>query len=100
VSAPPASSTTAASSTTRASSSAPAAPAAAALDAEEKQMISMGYKPQMHHGEKVYCKREPVMGSRVETTESCKTLAELKAQTQQSRQFTENSQRTSSPVGH
>lgn len=62
-------------------------------------MISMGYKPQMHHGEKVYCKREAVMGSRTQMTENCKTLEELKAQTQNSRQFTENSQRLGVPPG-
>lgn len=84
---------------------APAAAAAGAkpaVDPHEERLISMGYRPQMHNGQKLFCKREPVMGSRVETTMRCGTVEQLTAETRMSREATENAERQQlpPPPGH
>jgi hypothetical protein len=61
----------------------------------------MGYKPQMVHGEKRFCKRETVMGSRTDMVSRCGTVDQLTAETQLSREATDNAQRTQLPAaGH
>lgn len=88
---------------TSAASPAPAAaPAAApAIDPREQRLLSLGYKPQMHKGEKVFCKREPILGSRTEVVTRCGTVEQLAAEGHLSREVTENSQRTQlNPTGH
>ena len=88
---------------------APQAPAAAksttapapAVDPDEQRLISQGYKPEMRHGEKVFCKREPVMGSRINVTEHCGTVDQLKTLTQVSKEEVNKSQRIqTNPTGH
>lgn len=74
---------------------------AAAIDPREKHLLSQGYKPQMVKGEKVFCKREAVMGSRTETVSRCGTVDQLVSETRLSREATENSQRIQLPSsGH
>ncbi|HSY04468.1 MAG TPA: hypothetical protein VK803_00865 [Steroidobacteraceae bacterium] len=87
---------------TQASSASPAAAAAAPeVDPREKRLLSMGYKPQMVHGEKRFCKRETVMGSRTDMVSRCGTVDQLTAETQLSREATDNAQRTQLPAaGH
>ena len=86
------------------SASAPAAPAAApanaasvtsasATPADEKALLAQGFKPRTRSGQKVYCREEPVLGSRVRTTETCGTPEQLKARTDSAREATEASQR-------
>src|SRR5262249_56592985 len=50
-----------------AAASQPAAPtpAAPALSAQEQRLLKQGYKPHMRDGEKIYCRRETQLGSRV-----------------------------------
>ena len=64
--------------------STPAKPAVApsASEAEvirqEKELISRGYKVEMRHGEKYFCRREPELGSRFEM-KSCNTAESIQA---------------------
>ena len=81
----------------------PAAPkvAAAQLSAAEQRLVSLGYKPQMRNGEKIYCRREAPMGSRISSGQHCGTVAELASTTQEGREGLERTQRnTVSPMPH
>jgi hypothetical protein len=31
--------------------------------------MALGYKPEMHHGEKRFCRRQPVLGSRIDAVD-------------------------------
>jgi hypothetical protein len=77
VAAPPAASATA--------PSKPATPAKPAVDPVEKRLIAMGYKPEMHNGEKVFCKVEPELGSRLGGIKHCGTIAQLKTAEERTR---------------
>jgi hypothetical protein len=91
---PPASSPAA--SQPAATKTAPAPP----LSADEQRLINQGYKPQMRNGEKVYCRREAELGSRIGGVEHCGTVAQLKTATQDGRDYAEKAQRTqNNPMG-
>ena len=77
-----------------AAASQPAAPkaAASALSADEQRLISQGYKPQMRNGEKIYCRREASIGSRISAGQHCGTAAELTMTTQESKDYLNKSQ--------
>jgi hypothetical protein len=66
----------------------PAADAAAAqADAQEKHFVSEGYSVEMHHGNKMFCRREDQLGSRLGAKKYCSTgeqLAETERQAQRS----------------
>jgi hypothetical protein len=47
----------------------------------------------MRHGEQLYCKREDVLGSRVNAQKTCGTLEELKLMEQRTRQGLKDTQR-------
>lgn len=87
-SAPASSATTSATAT--AASAQPAADAKATAAAEqadalEKHFLSEGYSLEMHHGEKMYCRREQELGSRLGAKKYCSTgeqLAETERQAQ------------------
>lgn len=71
------------------------------VDPDVRQLLSQGYKQQTRHGQVLYCKREPVIGSRVEKVELCGTVEELRLRTQSSREMTEHAQRTQvNPTTH
>ncbi|MBV8974931.1 MAG: hypothetical protein JOY74_07405, partial [Sinobacteraceae bacterium] len=54
-----------------------------------------------YNGEKIYCRREAPMGSRISSGQHCGTVAELATTTQEGRQGLERSQRnTVSPMPH
>ncbi len=78
--------------------SAPAAaaetPAKATVEAFEKQLLSQGYKPEMRHGVKFYCRREPMLGSRLNEAKHCGTIEELKVSVQETREAVEKIQRS------
>ncbi|MBV8877504.1 MAG: hypothetical protein JO158_07310 [Gammaproteobacteria bacterium] len=81
----------------------PAATQAAApeLSPAESHLIDLGYKPQMRNGQKIYCRREAPMGSRISSGQHCGTVAELATTTQEGRQGLERTQRnTVSPMPH
>jgi hypothetical protein len=72
--------------------SAATASTTAAVDPEEKRLRAMGYKMQMRNGEKVFCRREEVLGSRLEGKLICGTVQDLKATAEQNRQDVEHAQ--------
>lgn len=64
---------------------APAKQAAAASDAKAAQLerdtrhfLAEGYKPETHHGEQIYCRKENVLGSRVTSMRDCGTIEQLR----------------------
>jgi hypothetical protein len=64
-----------------------AAAAAAQADAQEKHFVSEGYSVEMHHGNKMFCRREDQLGSRLGAKKYCSTgeqLAETERQAQRS----------------
>jgi hypothetical protein len=81
---------------------APAAPATAAttppakpaIDPEEKRLIALGYKPEMRNGEKVFCRRELALGSRIAEVKHCATAAQVKSSRQETHDVMEKVQRT------
>jgi len=74
---------------------APAASAAAkvAVDEPDKRLLSMGYKVKKENGSYVYCRREPVVGSRFDKL-VCGSAEQLQAVRDSARQATERIQRT------
>jgi len=70
-----------------------AAAATAAIDPEERHLLAEGYRMQMRHGEKVFCRREEVLGSRLEGKMSCTSAAQLKATRDLAREAVERAQR-------
>jgi hypothetical protein len=91
----PADSTPAAAS---AQSSAPATATTAAeapkpdVDAQEKHFLAEGYKIEMHNGEKLFCRREEQMGTRLGATKTCATAQQLTVTEQQTKQGLERYQ--------
>jgi hypothetical protein len=64
------------------------------VNADEKEMRSQGYKPKMHNGEKVWCRQEEQIGTRLAMHgETCGTVDQIKARTQSARDTTEATQR-------
>ena len=58
-----------------------------------KLLRAEGYKPAMRNGEKVYCRREVPLGSRLPTTLKCVTVAEAELMAKEGRETTEHIQR-------
>jgi len=82
-----------------------AAPAAAAakppVDPREQRLLSQGFKPMTRNGEKLFCKRETQLGSRLSTVERCGTVDQLSDEIRVSRDQTDSVQRTQvNPSGH
>jgi outer membrane receptor protein involved in Fe transport len=77
------------------------AAAKAALDKDTQHFLALGYKPEMRHGEQLYCRRETALGSRLTPVKTCGTIGELKATEQRTRNDLEQAQQrqTSSPQG-
>jgi hypothetical protein len=75
--------------------------AAAALSADEQRLIAKGYKPQMRNGEKIYCRREAPLGSRISDVQHCGTVSQLATATQDGKDYVEKTQRTQlNPAGN
>ncbi|HXY95496.1 MAG TPA: hypothetical protein VEH00_00885 [Steroidobacteraceae bacterium] len=55
------------------------AAAQVAEDAQEKHFLSEGYRLEMHHGEKMFCRREDTLGSRLGSKNYCSTAEQLTA---------------------
>jgi len=68
---------------------------------DEKRLISEGYKPEIRNGEKVYCRRDDELGSRLGSQKRCATAQQWKISQQVSRDQTDAIQRTQvNPTGH
>lgn len=76
---PAAASTPATSSATPAAPkvAAPAASTSAAEEERERHFLSEGYRPEMRNGEKVFCRREETLGSRLRPTKMCASALQL-----------------------
>jgi len=72
------------------------APAVAkpAIDPDEKRLISQGYKPEMRDGQKVFCRREQTLGSRLGEARHCATAEQLKVSHQETHDVMDKIQRT------
>jgi hypothetical protein len=86
---------------------APASPPTAAVitapaddDLLDRHLRSEGYKVEMHNGQKIYCRKEDVLGSRLgASTKTCGTAEQLKITEAQAHELVERTQRqqTGSP---
>src|ERR1700730_546366 len=78
------------------SQAAGAAPAAAiARDHIERRLLAQGYKLEMRHGEKYFCRITDTLGSRVTPVKACSTAEQLMTKALEGKEFTEWAQRTS-----
>lgn len=115
---PPSAPASAATPTAPTSTAAPAAPASTAtptaakpaadgaksapteLTAQEKRLISAGYKLEVKGDKRIFCRKEVTLGSRFAKS-VCGTADQLAAQTQDSKDMAEGAQRTAIPLqGH
>jgi hypothetical protein len=71
-------------------------PMASSSDQSQREalLLDQGYKPAMRNGEKVFCKREIPMGSRLPTALHCLTVAEAELIAKEGRETTERIQRS------
>lgn len=63
----------------------PVPPAAPDLSLDEKHFLAEGYKLEMRHGEKVFCRREETLGTRLGSEKVCSSVIQLKATEQQAK---------------
>jgi hypothetical protein len=93
---PPTAGTTPAANTPAAAATPAAAPtlssAQPALTPDERDLLAQGYKPEMRHGQKVWCREEQTTGSRLSRGTTCSSADVIKAHTQNGREITERSQ--------
>jgi hypothetical protein len=61
--------------------------------AQEKALLNAGYRPEMQHGEKVWCRREGETGSRTAGKRVCGTADQLDMVGRQTRQDVSDSQK-------
>ena len=54
-------------------------------DFMEKHFLAEGYKIEMHHGEKYFCRKEEELGSRLGGQKYCSTVEQLKATEQEAK---------------
>lgn len=66
---------------------------AAALEVQTKRLRGQGYKPEVHDGTTLFCRKEAVVGSRFES-KFCETAEDVDKDTQDGKDLTEMVQRT------
>ncbi len=71
----------------------------AAMAAQEKRLRSAGYKPEMQNGQKVWCRREGELGSRLGGQKVCGTPDELKLTVDQSQDAVRQTQKLYNATG-
>jgi len=67
------------------------------LTADEKLLLSRGYRRETHEGQAVYCRKETVVGSHFEK-KVCGTPEQIAAAVRVSKDVTEQSQRQNNPL--
>jgi hypothetical protein len=67
--------------------------ATAAIDPREKLLRLKGYRLEMRRGEKIYCRNEEVLGSRLAGRKVCGTVEELENREHLSQEMIGNAQR-------
>jgi hypothetical protein len=90
--APPASAAAPATATA-ATASAATAEQTAEQSAWEKQLLSRGYKPAMLNGQKVWCRKEEILGSRLAPKNVCAPAEQLELNAQTAKEATEHAQK-------
>jgi len=65
----------------------------AQLDRDTQHFLAEGYKPEMHGGEQIYCKKETALGSRLSPVKNCGTIEQLKLTEKRSQQGVSDAQR-------
>ncbi|MGO9804185.1 MAG: hypothetical protein ACLPTM_02835 [Steroidobacteraceae bacterium] len=73
-----------------------AAAAKPAVDPDVQHFTQEGFKPEMRHGQEVYCRKELATGSRVSAVKNCGTIEDLKLQEQRAKTEVEQGQRQQS----
>jgi len=68
-------------------------------DAQVKELLAKGYKPQARGSEVFYCRREPILGSKFEH-KVCKSAEQIALAEKDSKEMTERIQRTGSVGGN
>jgi hypothetical protein len=66
---------------------------AATPDREERGLLAAGYRPEMHDGEKVYCRMESDTGSRLDQKKVCGTAQQIEAARQATQDYLSQSLR-------
>jgi hypothetical protein len=104
--APAAASTAASTAAAPAAAATPAASATPAakpeIDKDTQHFVAEGYKPEMHGGEQVYCRKETALGSRLAPVKNCGTIEQLKLNEKRSQAGVADAQRqqTMGPSSH
>jgi hypothetical protein len=81
----------------------PAAPAAKPeIDKDTQHFIAEGYKPEMHGGEQIYCRKDTALGSRLAPVKNCGTIEQLKVNEKRTQAGVADAQRqqTMGPSSH
>jgi hypothetical protein len=87
-------------SSTPAQASASTAAPPAATDPREKMLKLKGYRLEVHNGERTFCRREEVLGSRLGGRKVCGTVEQLEDREHLSREIIEKAQQMqANPVG-
>ncbi|HXB17563.1 MAG TPA: hypothetical protein VNV40_01900 [Steroidobacteraceae bacterium] len=76
-----------------AQAAAKAAAEKAEIDRDTQHFLAEGYKPEMHGGEQVYCRRETALGSRLAPVKNCGTIEQLKLSEQETKNGLRDTQR-------
>ena len=76
-----------------AQAAAKAAAEKAEIDRDTQHFLAEGYKPEMHGGEQVYCRRETALGSRLAPVKNCGTIEQLKLGEQETKNGLRDTQR-------
>jgi hypothetical protein len=100
-SAAPAASAPAAAAAAPAQATAATAAAQVTVDRDIQHFTQEGFKPEMRHGQELYCRRELALGSRLAPQKTCGTIEELRAMERRNKADLEQAQKrqTSSPNG-
>jgi hypothetical protein len=67
----------------------------AQLDKDVQHFVALGFKPEMHGGEQLYCRKETALGSRLAAVKNCGTIAQLKLTEQSAKADVAQAQRQS-----
>ena len=70
-----------------------AAAAKAEIDKDTQHFLAEGYKPEMHGGEQIFCRKETALGSRLAPVKNCGTIEQLKLNEQKSANGVRDTQR-------
>ena len=76
-----------------AAAAAQAAAAKAEIDRDTQHFLAEGYKPEMHGGEQIFCRKETALGSRLAPVKNCGTIEQLKVNEQKTTNGVRDAQR-------